>query len=53
MDIFESEKLSGKEKDKVKELTLVLSEFLRETEAGMPIYNKDGKSVPYPDEVVN
>ena len=50
--ISESENLVEKEQDKVDELAMILSDFLRETEAGMPIYNKDGKRVPCPDEVI-
>ncbi len=44
--------LVEREEQKVNELTVILSDFLRETEAGMPFYNKDHKKVPYPDEVV-
>lgn len=52
-DISESDNLVGKEKSKTNELVKILSDFLRETEAGMPVYNKDGKMAPYPDEVLN
>ncbi len=51
-DISENENLVEREEQKVNELTVILSDFLRETEAGMPFYNKDHKKVPYPDEVV-
>ncbi|MCK5369828.1 MAG: sulfatase-like hydrolase/transferase, partial [Cyclobacteriaceae bacterium] len=50
--ISESENLVEKEQDKVDELAMILSDFLRETEAGMPVYNNDGRRVPYPDDAV-
>ncbi len=52
-DISESENLVSQQKSITKELSILLSDFLRETEAGMPIYNIDGKRVPYPDETRN
>lgn len=50
-DISESHNLAKKETAKVKELASILSDFLRETKAGMPTYNKGGKTVPYPDDL--
>lgn len=52
-DISENHDLANKEAAKVKELAAILSDFLRETKAGMPTYNKGGKTVPYPDDLIN
>lgn len=52
-DISENHNLAKKEATKVKELAAILSDFLRETKAGMPTYNKGGKTVPYPDNLIN
>ncbi len=51
-DISENENLAETERAKVKELVGILSDFLRETEAGMPILTKTKKKVPYPDEII-
>ncbi len=51
-DISENENLAETERAKVKELAVILSDFLRATEAGMPILTKTKKKVPYPDEII-
>jgi arylsulfatase A-like enzyme len=50
-DIAESKDLAKREKVKVKELSDVLSIFLKDSNAGMPVY-KNGSQVPYPNEVL-
>lgn len=52
-DISEKINLAGNNHAKVKKLAKVLAEFLRASEAGMPIISKTGTRVPYPDEVLN
>jgi arylsulfatase A-like enzyme len=51
-DISERENLLKTEEFKAHELAVILSDFLRETNAGMPTYKNSGKSVPYPDDVL-
>ena len=51
-DISEENNLAKNEKQKLAEMAKVLSEFLRETEAQMPVIKKKNKAVPYPDEVI-
>lgn len=50
-DISEANNLAAEEVQIIEELAELLSNFLRETEAGMPILSKTNKAVPYPDEV--
>jgi arylsulfatase A-like enzyme len=51
-DISEHENLLVKQEYKANELAVILSDFLRETNAGIPTYKNSGKSVPYPDDVL-
>ena len=51
-DISEQNNLAKNEKQKLAEMAKVLSGFLRETEAQMPVIKKKNIPVPYPDEVI-
>ncbi len=51
MDLSETHNLAGEEVNKKEELAALLSEYLREVNAGMPLLTKTNKPVPYPDEV--
>ncbi|MDX2429445.1 MAG: sulfatase-like hydrolase/transferase, partial [Bacteroides sp.] len=50
-DISESENLAKKEPEITGILATILSEHLREVDAGMPLYGKNSTPVPYPDEI--
>ncbi len=50
-DLSESQNLAGEEIKIKEELATLLSDYLREVNAGMPILTKNNKPVPYPDEV--
>ncbi len=50
-DIAEAKDLAKYEKAKVKELSDILSFFLKESKAGMPVY-KNGSQAPYPNEAL-
>lgn len=50
-DLSETSNLAGEEPEIKSELAGLLSDHLREVDAGMPTYNKDNTPVPYPDEV--
>jgi arylsulfatase A-like enzyme len=50
-DLSETTNLASKETGIRKELATLLSDYLREVEAGMPILKKDNRPVPYPDEI--
>lgn len=50
-DISEAHNLANNERAKVKELSDVLSSFLIDSNAGMPVY-KNGRQVPYPIEAL-
>jgi len=52
VDIGESNNLVNSEPVKLKELAMELSNYLRETEAQMPVIKKSGKQVPFPDEII-
>jgi len=52
-DIGEEENLVKENTEKTKELSIVLSDFLRETNAGMSIDKRTNKQVEYPDEIMN
>jgi hypothetical protein len=52
-DIGEEENLVEENSEKTKELSKVLSDFLRETNAGMSIDKRTNKQVEYPDEIIN
>jgi len=51
MDLSESKNLAAEETEIKEELATLLSAYLREVNAGMPILTKNEKPVPYPDEV--
>ena len=51
-DIGETTNLASKESSKLNELAKVLSDFLRESGAQLPIEKKTNKTIPYPDEVL-
>ena len=50
-DISETTNLAGEEAEIREELATLLANFLRETEAGMPVLTGGNKAVPYPDEL--
>jgi len=50
-DLSESQNLAGEEVQIKEELASLLSDYLREVNAGMPVLTKKNKRVPYPDEV--
>ena len=50
-DLSETNNLAGEEVKKKEELAVLLSEYLREVNAGMPVLTKNNKPVPYPDQV--
>ncbi len=50
-DLSESQNLAGEVIKIKEELATLLSDYLREVNAGMPILTKNNKPVPYPDEV--
>jgi len=50
-DLSETRNLAGEEVKIKEELASLLSDYLREVNAGMPILTKNNKPVPYPDEV--
>ena len=50
-DLSESHNLAGEEVKIKEELAALLSDYLREVKAGMPLLTKTNKPVPYPDEV--
>lgn len=50
-DISERNNVAKKKPEKSKKLAKVLADFLRESDAGMPVYKKNGNDVPYPDQV--
>ncbi|ATA68843.1 sulfatase [Capnocytophaga cynodegmi] len=50
-DIGEKNDISVKNPEKTKELSKILSDYLRNVDAQMPINKKTGKQVPFPDEV--
>jgi arylsulfatase A-like enzyme len=50
-DLSETRNLAREEIDIRRELATLLSDYLREVEAGMPVLTRDNKPVPYPDEV--
>jgi arylsulfatase A-like enzyme len=51
-DIGENDNLALKEKEKTNELAGILSDYLRETRAGMSLDKRTGKLVEYPDEII-
>ena len=51
-DISEKNDLAKKEPKKLRELSKVLSDFLRESDAQMPTDKTTGKIVEYPDELI-
>ena len=51
-DIGETKNLLEANREKSIELITILSDFLRETRAGMSIDKSTGKTVEYPDEVM-
>ncbi|WP_203969757.1 sulfatase [Capnocytophaga stomatis] len=50
-DIGEKNDISGKNPKKTKELSKILSDYLRNVNAQMPTNKKTGKQVPLPDEI--
>lgn len=50
-DLSESHNLAGEEVKIKEELAALLSDYLKEVKAGMPLLTKTNKPVPYPDEV--
>ncbi len=50
-DLSENHNLAGEEPKITEELAALLSDHLREVNAGMPVYNKNHNPVPYPDEL--
>jgi len=50
-DISETRNLAGEEVKIKEELASLLSDYLREVNAGMPVLTKNNKPVPYPDQV--
>ncbi len=50
-DISESKNMASGEPEVAEKLAKELSDFLRETKAGMPVNKKTGKVIPYPDVV--
>jgi len=50
-DLSETRNLAREEVKIKEELASLLSDYLREVNAGMPILTKNNKPVPYPDEV--
>jgi len=50
-DLSETQNLAGEEIEIKEELATLLSDYLREVNAGMPILTKNNKPVSYPDEV--
>ncbi len=50
-DISETKNLADEEVGIKEELASLLSDYLREVNAGMPVLTATNKSVPYPDEV--
>ncbi|MEO9892263.1 sulfatase [Aurantibacter sp.] len=52
-DIGESTNLILEQPEKTKELAKILSDYLREVEAQMPLKKDTGLMIPYPDEVLD
>jgi arylsulfatase A-like enzyme len=50
-DLSETSNMAEEEAEIKNELATLLSDYLREVNAGMPILSETNKSVPYPDEV--
>jgi len=50
-DLSETRNLAGVEVGIREELAALLSDYLREVDAGMPILSKTNRPVPYPDEL--
>ena len=50
-DLSENHNLAEEEPKKTEELTALLSDHLREVNAGMPVLNKNQNPVPYPDDL--
>ena len=50
--ISEKTDMSASEPKRTMDLAVILSDYLRNTNAGMPTFVKTGKRIPYPDEVV-
>lgn len=50
-DLSETRNLATEHSDIQKEMASLLSDYLREVEAGMPVLSKNNKPVPYPDEL--
>ncbi|WP_339923192.1 sulfatase [uncultured Cyclobacterium sp.] len=50
-DISESTELSSSNRDKTKEMAVLMTELLKETKAQMPTLIATGQLVPYPDQV--
>jgi len=50
-DLSEISNLAGEESAIREELATLLSDYLREVEAGMPILSENNMPVPYPDEI--
>ena len=50
-DLSETSDLAGEEVRIKEELASLLSDYLREVNAGMPLLSETNKPVPYPDEV--
>ena len=50
-DLSETTDLAREEVQIKEDLVRLLSDYLRETDAGMPILTSTGQAVPYPDEV--
>lgn len=50
-DLSESNNLAGEEVKKREELAVLLSNHLREVNAGMPLLKKNNSPLPYPDEL--
>ena len=50
-DLSETQNLASEEVDIKEKLASLLSDYLREVNAGMPLLTKTNKPVPYPDEM--
>jgi len=52
-DISEKIDLAGKKPEKLLEMAQVLSVFLRESDAQLPMNKNTGRLIPYPDEILD
>jgi len=50
-DLSETRNLANQETVMRRELSTLLSDHLKETNAGMPVYKRSRKPVPYPIEI--